>query len=120
MEAWVVDSTKFRDRFLVHVGVRRRERTYIAHVVAKVGLVIGTAGLTGELLAWWGSRSIGYREFSVRLRMSALPMRIQIAMLYRIGYVRYVELLRPIVGGEVAQPTHATRTAIPQTIVIPL
>ena len=57
MEALVVDSTKIRDRFLVHVGIRRHETIYNAHIVAEMELVIGTAGLSGELLAWWGSRS---------------------------------------------------------------
>ena len=56
MEAWVVDSTKIRDRFLMLVGIHRRERFYIAYTVAEMELVIGTAGVTGELLAWWGSR----------------------------------------------------------------
>jgi len=53
----VLDSTKIRDRFLVHVGIRKRETIYNAHIVAEMELVIGTAGLSGELLAWWGSRS---------------------------------------------------------------
>ena len=57
MEAWVQDSTKIRDRFLVHVGIRRRETIYNARIVAEMELVIGTAGLSGELLAWWGSGS---------------------------------------------------------------
>ena len=41
--------------------------------------------------------------------MSAVSMRIQMAMLYRIGYVRYVELLRPIVGGR-SSTTYACYT----------
>ena len=37
-----------------------------------------------------------------------------------MGYVCYVRLLCPVVGGDVAQPPHAARTAMPRTIVIPL
>ena len=38
----------------------------------------------------------------------------------RIGYVRYVRLLFPIVGGEVAQSPRTTRTTMRRTRVIPL
>jgi hypothetical protein len=53
MEAWgKVDSRKIQDRFLVHVGIRRRETIYIACIVAEMELVNGIVGLAGERLAW--------------------------------------------------------------------
>ena len=59
---------------------------------------------------------VGYREVSVRHRTSAILTRIYMAILCRIGCVRYVRLTFPIVGGEVAKPN--PRTAMPRTIVI--
>jgi hypothetical protein len=38
----------------MYVGIRRRERIYIAHIVAEMKLVVGVAGLPGGLLAWVG------------------------------------------------------------------
>jgi hypothetical protein len=55
-------------------------------------------------------------DIGVRIRLFVVSVSTQIAMLRRSNGLR---LLRPIVGGEVAQPLHATRTAMPRTILIP-
>jgi len=60
--------------------------------------------------------SLGYRKLSVRLRKTTIPTRSQMAMLCRIGCVRYVRLLFPFVGGEVVRPPPATGTSMSQPI----
>ena len=49
---------------------------------------------------------------TVRLRTSAMHPRTQMVMFRRIGYVRYVRLGCPVVGGEVAQPLNTDTSGV--------
>ena len=57
MEAWRLDSRKIWGRFLVHVGICRREMIYIVDRVAEMEVANGSVVRAGELAALWGSSS---------------------------------------------------------------